>query len=46
MIAPHDKASGFFYFQTTSRGISSVVISGLSDAKSGEQLFFFEIPLR
>jgi hypothetical protein len=45
MIPPHDKAGGFFYFQTGSRSDASLVISGLRDAKSGEELFFFEIPL-
>jgi hypothetical protein len=46
MIPPNDKASGFFYFQTGSRGGATVVVSGLRDARSGEELFFFEIPLR
>ena len=46
MIPPNDKASGFFYFQTGSRGGASLVVSGLREAKSGEELFFFEIPLR
>ena len=46
MIPPHDKASGFFYFQTGTRGGATLVLSGLRDAKSGEELFFFEIPLK
>ena len=46
MIPPNDRASGFFYFQTGSRGGARLVVSGLRDAKSGEELFFFEIPLR
>jgi len=46
MIPPNDKASGFFYFRTGSRGGANVVVSGLRDAKSNEELFFFEIPLR
>jgi hypothetical protein len=46
MIPPNDKASGFFYFQTGARAGASLVISGLRDAKSGEELFFFEIPLK
>ncbi len=45
MIPPNDKASGFVYFQTGSRGGATVVLSGLRDAKSGEELFFFEVPL-
>ena len=46
MIPPNDKASGFFYFQTGTRGGASLVINGLRDAKSGQELFFFEIPLK
>ncbi len=46
MIPPHDKASGFFYFQTEPRNGSKVIVSGLSDTKSGQELFFFEIPLQ
>jgi hypothetical protein len=46
IVPPNDKASGFFYFQTGARGGASLVISGLRDARSGEDLFFFEIPLR
>ena len=46
MIAPNDRAGGFFYFQTGSRGGATLMISGLRDARSGQELFFFEIPLR
>jgi hypothetical protein len=46
MIPPNDKANGFFYFQTGSRAGATLVISGLRDARTGEELFFFEIPLR
>jgi hypothetical protein len=46
MIPPNDKAGGFFYFQTAPRGNANVIVSGLRDAKSGQELFFFEIPLR
>ena len=45
MIPPGDSASGFFYFQTGHRSGSSLYISGLSDASSGHDLLFFEIPL-
>jgi hypothetical protein len=44
MIAPNDTASGFFYFQTGRRGGASLYLSGLVDAKSGQELFYFEIP--
>lgn len=46
VIPPNDKASGFFYFQTGARGGATLVVNGLRDARSGEELFFFEIPLR
>ena len=46
MIPPNDKASGFFYFRTGSRGGASLVLSGLRDTRTNEELFFFEIPLR
>jgi hypothetical protein len=46
MIPPHDKASGFFYFQTEPGSRAKVIVSGLNDAKSGQELFFFEIPLQ
>lgn len=45
MVPPHDKASGFVYFQTAPLRGAKLVINGLSDAKSGQELFFFEIPL-
>jgi hypothetical protein len=46
MVAPNDKAGGFFYFQTAPRGNAKVIVSGLADAKTQKELFFFEIPLR
>jgi len=46
MVPPNDKASGFFYFQTAPRSGAKLIVSGLNDAKSGQELFFFEIPLR
>jgi len=45
MVPPHDKAGGFIYFQTAPGRGAKVVINGLVDAKSGQELFFFEIPL-
>ena len=45
MVPPNDRASGFFYFQTGRRGNASLYLSGLVDAKSGQELFYFEIPL-
>jgi hypothetical protein len=45
MIPPGQSASGFFYFQTGFQRSASLVVSGLKDARSGEALFYFEIPL-
>jgi len=45
MLPPGQSASGFFYFQTGFMRSSTLVVNGLKDAKSGEDLFFFEIPL-
>jgi hypothetical protein len=45
MIPPGDSASGFFYFQTGHRSGSSLYLSGLTEASSGQELLYFEIPL-
>jgi len=46
IIPPGQSASGFVYFQTpNSSEASSVYISGLVDAKTGGELYYFEIPL-
>ena len=46
MIPPGDSAHGFFYFQSGHRSGSQLYITGLKEAQSGKELFFFEIPLR
>jgi hypothetical protein len=45
MIPPGESASGFFYFQTGHRSGSKLVVSGLRDANSGEELLYYELPL-
>jgi len=45
MLPPGDSASGFFYFQTGHTRGTSIYISGITEAASGKELFFFEIPL-
>ena len=45
MIPPGQSASGFFYFQTGFMRSSTIYVSGLKDARSGDDLFYFEIPL-
>lgn len=43
MLPPGETASGFFYFRTGHRNGSSFYLTGLKDAASGQELFFFEI---
>jgi hypothetical protein len=46
MIPPGQSASGFVYFQASNTSAaSSLYISGLVNAKTGNELYYFEIPL-
>jgi len=45
MLPAGQTASGFFYFQTGLQRGATVYLNGLSEAASGKQLFYFEIPL-
>jgi hypothetical protein len=45
MIPPGDSASGFVYFQTGHRNGSKLYLTGLLDAATNAELFYFEIPL-
>jgi hypothetical protein len=45
VLPPEDSARGFFYFQTEHRGAAQLYITGLSEVASGNELFYFEIPL-
>ena len=45
MVPPGDSVHGFFYFQTPHRRGSQLYIKGLREAQSGQELFFYEIPL-
>ena len=45
MLPPGEQASGFFYFQTLNRYGSRVYLTGIREAASGKELFYFEIPL-
>lgn len=45
MLPPGESAHGFFYFQTGHRSGSSFYLTGLKDAATGQELFFFEIPI-
>ncbi len=46
VLPPGQSAYGFVYFQTGLHGDSSVYVSGLYEAASGNQLLYFEIPLQ
>src|SRR5207247_8955396 len=45
MLPPGEQASGFFYFQTLNRLGSKVYLTGLREAPSEKELFYFEISL-
>ena len=45
MLPPGDSASGFVYFDAEFRGKGVVLVTGLAEAATGQELFYFEIPL-
>jgi hypothetical protein len=45
MLPPGQTASGFVYFMTGLQRGATIYIRGLKNAKSGEELLFFELPL-
>jgi hypothetical protein len=45
MLPPGEQASGFFYFQTPPQRGAKVYVTGLKEANTGKELFYFEIPL-
>lgn len=45
MLPPGEQASGFFYFQASYRKGSQAYVTGIQEAGSGKELFYFEIPL-
>ncbi|HZT40011.1 MAG TPA: hypothetical protein VFA28_19115 [Bryobacteraceae bacterium] len=45
MVPPGESVSGFFYFQTKFQPGSKLYLTGLSEAQTGKELFYFEIPL-
>lgn len=45
MLPPKESASGFFYFQAPHRAGAKLFVSGIRVAATGQELFFFEIPL-
>ena len=45
MLPPKQTASGFFYFMADMEAGATIYISGLSEADTGKELLYFEIPL-
>jgi hypothetical protein len=45
MLPPKESASGFFYFQAFYRTGCELFLRGLREAATGQELFYFEIPL-
>jgi hypothetical protein len=45
MLPAGQTASGFFYFHTALMGGATIYLSGLSVAKTGKELLYFELPL-
>jgi hypothetical protein len=45
MLPAGNSASGFFYFQTGLQRGSVIYLSGLTEADTGKELLYFEIPL-
>src|SRR3954469_4536161 len=46
MLPAGQAASGFFYFQTELRPGATVYISGMREASTGKEIFYFETPLQ
>lgn len=45
MLPPNDSAGGFVYFDAEYRGQAKLLITGLTEAATGQELFFFEVPI-
>jgi hypothetical protein len=46
MLPAGQTASGFFYFATGIQRGSTLYLSGITEAGTGKELFYFEIPLQ
>jgi hypothetical protein len=46
MLPAGQSASGFFYFQTELQPGATLYISGMRQASTGKELFYFETPLQ
>lgn len=46
MLPPGQSASGFIYFQATLQHTSTIYLSGLYEAATGNEILYFELPLQ
>jgi hypothetical protein len=46
MLPAGQSASGFLYFETGLQRGATIYLSGLTEAATGKELLYFEIPLR
>ena len=46
VIAPNDSASGFFYFEARAEPDDKLYLNGIRDARSGQELLYFEFPVK
>ncbi len=45
MLPPGDSASGFFYFEAKPESGDKLYLSGVRDARSGQEIMYFEFPI-
>jgi hypothetical protein len=45
MLPPKDAANGFFFFEARPEHGDKLYVSGIKDARSGEEIMYFEFPL-
>jgi hypothetical protein len=46
ILPPGQSASGFFYFQTGLQRNATIYLSGMSEAATGKEILYFELPLQ
>ena len=45
MLPPKDSANGFFFFEARPEPGDKLYVTGIKDARSGEEIMYFEFPL-
>lgn len=45
MLPPNDSANGFFFFEAHPEPGDKLYVTGIKDARSGEEIMYFEFPL-